>query len=318
MRKFCIVFILTALISCSKQKIIPENTLAEIVYEMYITDAVLATHEPSIFHRDSMRIYEPVVEKFGYSLEDLRNTFLKYTGQDGRLQSVLAKVGKKIEDEKNIYQPVARIEKLSENMNVGADSISTVSRSVNKHSAEIRLSEQGVYDISASYFFYKNDSAKNPRMSVWLESKAFKDSVMDKQEISLIRDTVFRDYSAKVKFSDPTFNILKIYWLDCDNEPETIKPLTPTSQQAANRRIAGARKKTGTKIKPDTTTRQHYIIKGMTVKYNFEESDTTRLKEFIGPVLPDFLPKSGIRDSVIKSVDTIERIMAIKKQDEYE
>ncbi|MDR1130050.1 MAG: DUF4296 domain-containing protein, partial [Prevotellaceae bacterium] len=179
MRRLYIVFILTVLISCSKQKIIPEKVLVEIVYKMQITDAVLSTHEPSIFHKDSMRIYEPVVEKFGYSLEDLRRTFLKYADQDGKLQSVLSEVSLKIENEKKIYQPIARIEKLSENMNIGADSVSVVSRTVNKHSVEIRLSEQGVYDISASYFFYQNDSTENPRMSVWLESKALKDSTVD-------------------------------------------------------------------------------------------------------------------------------------------
>ncbi|MDR1886725.1 MAG: DUF4296 domain-containing protein, partial [Prevotellaceae bacterium] len=153
-KKVCIVLIFTALVSCSRHRIIPEKTLAEIIYRMQITDAVLSSHESSVFHRDSMRIYEPVVEKFGYSLDDLRRTFLKYAAQDGKLQSIHDQVAKKIANEKNIYQPLARIEKLSENMNVGADSIAFVSRTPNKHNIEVRLSEQGVYDVSASYLFY--------------------------------------------------------------------------------------------------------------------------------------------------------------------
>jgi hypothetical protein len=312
MRKFYIVFILIAFISCSKQRIIPEETLVEIVYKMYITDAVLVTHSSSILLQDSMKIYEPLVEKFGYNFDDLRRTFLQYTAQDGKLQSVLDKVNQKIAAEKEIYQPIARIEKLSENMNVGADSISVVSRTVNKHNIEVKLSEQGVYDVSASYFFYKNDSTKNPRMSVWLESRAHKDSIMDKQEISLVKDTVFNDYSARVKFNNPDFNILKIYWLDFDKKTDTVKQKSATQRNADKR--TNSRQKPNAKIKPDTTTRQHYTIKRMSVKYNFEESDTTRLKEFIGPVLPDFDNEIKIKDSVSNPIDSVERIMAIKKE----
>ncbi|MDR2382352.1 MAG: DUF4296 domain-containing protein [Prevotellaceae bacterium] len=320
-KKVFIVFILTASVSCSKQKIIPENVLAEIIYEMYITDAVLLTHESSIMrYKDSLKIYEPVVEKFGYSFDDLRRTFLKYTANDGKLQSVLKKVIKRIEAEKNIYKESARIEKLSENMNVGTDSISIVSRTINKQNIEVRLSEKGVYDISASYFFYKNDSTKNPKMVVWLESAAHKDSVMEKHEISLAKDTVFTDYLARVRFNDPKFNILKIYWLDFEQKPDSSKPAISTSLPAkpANTRTANQKKKLTVKIKPDTTTRQHLIIRRKSVKYNFEESDTTKLKEndeFVGPLLPDSLLKSKVTDSVTNVIDSVERIIAITRKD---
>jgi hypothetical protein len=322
LKKVFIVFILTALVSCSKQKIIPENVLAEIIYEMYITDVVLLTRESSIIrHKDSLKIYDPVVEKFGYSFDDLRRTFLKYTAEDGRLQSVLNKVAKRIEAEKNIYKEPARIEKLSENMNVGTDSVSIVSVTMNKQNIEVKLSEKGVYDISASYFFYKNDSTKNPKMAVWLESAAHKDSIMEKQEISLAKDTVFTDYLARVRFNNPKFNILKIYWIDFEQKPDLLKPEISASLPAkpANTRIVNQKKKTNVKIKPDTTTRQHLIIRRKSVKYNFEESDTTKLKdEFVGPLLPDSLLKSKVTDSVTNVIDTVERIVAITKKDSIE
>jgi hypothetical protein len=321
-RKVFIGFILTVLVSCSKQKIIPENVLAEIIYNMYITDAVLLNYESSIMrYKDSLKIYEPVIEKYGYNFDDLRRTFLKYAAEDGKLQSVLKTVVKRIDDEKNIYKDSARIEKLSENMNVGTDSVSIVSRTVNKQNIEVRLSEQGVYDISASYFFYKNDSTKNPKMAVWLESAAYKDSIIEKQEISLVKDTVFTDYLIQVNFNDPKFNILKIYWLDFEQKPDLLKPETTASLSAkstkpANTRIVNPKKKPNIKIKPDTTTRQHLIIRRKSVKYNFEKSDTTRLNdEFVGPLLPDSLPKSKVIDSLTNIIDTVNRIIAITGKD---
>jgi hypothetical protein len=313
------VLILITFVSCSKQKIIPEKILAEIIYQMQITDVVLLTHESSMRHKDSIRIYEPIVEKFGYSLDDLRRTFLKYTSEDGKLQDVIKLVIAKIENEKSIYQEPARIEKLSENMNIGADSISISSRTMNKQNIEVRLSEQGVYDISASYFLFKNDSTKNPRMAVWLESRAHKDSIMEKQEVSLVKDTVFTDYLLKVRFNNPEFNILKIFWLDFDNKLEVSKPVTSPSSLSktpANKQIINSRKKPVVKTKPDTITRQHIIIARKSVKYNFEESDTTKLKErdeLVGPPSPfEFF---NTNDSVSNTIDTLKRIIAIKRKD---
>jgi hypothetical protein len=271
-----------------------------------------------------LKIYEPIIEKFGYDFEDLRNTFLKYTAEDGKLQSVLKKAVKRIDDEKNIYKEPARIEKLSENMNVGTDSVSLVSRTLNKQNIEVRLSEKGVYDISASYFFYKNDSTINPKMAVWLESAAYKDSIMEKQEISLLKDTVFTDYLIRVKFNDPKFNVLKIYWLDFEQKTEVSKPEIAVSSPArptrparpTNNRIIDTKKKPDVKVKQDTTTRQHLIIRRKSVKYNFEESDTTRVKEeFVGPLLPDSLPKSKVTNSLTNIIDTVVRIIAIKQKD---
>jgi hypothetical protein len=198
-----------------------------------------------------------------------------------------------------------------------------VSRTVNKQNIEVRLSEKGVYDISASYFFFKNDSTKNPRMAVWLESAMHKDSIMEKQEVSLIKDTVFVDYSLRVKFDDPKFNILKIYWIDFEQKPDSQKmeiaslPSKPVSSvRPVNSRITDPKRKTNVKIKPDTATRQHLIIRRKSVQYNFEESDTTKVKEeFIGPLLPDSLDINKITDSVRNTVDTVERIIAIKRKD---
>ncbi|MDR3246858.1 MAG: DUF4296 domain-containing protein [Prevotellaceae bacterium] len=320
MKKIYLIFALIACISCSNKKNIPEKILVEIIYKIHITDAVLTTRESSIYYRDSMRIYEPIIEQYGYKFDDLRRTLLDYATKDGKLQSVHDKVAKKIAAEKAIYQPLARIEKLSENMNVGADSVSIVSKTFNKRNIEVRLSEQGVYDVSASYFFFKNDSTKNPKMVVWLESKAHKDSIVAKQEISLVKDTVFTDYSIRVNFNDPNFNLLKIYWLDFDASPDDLlkstaaKPTTATStaKPQTNNRISNPKpvtkpKNPKTKSVKDTVTKQHFIIKRMTVKYNFEESDSTKLNvndDFIGPMPAGFQPDSAINTTDSVAVKT--------------
>jgi hypothetical protein len=318
-KKILTVFILTATASCTQQKIIPEKTLVEIVYRMQLADAMLLTRDSHLSRKDSMRIYEPMIEKFGYTLDDLHRTLLKHTAEDGKLQSILNRVVERINAEQNNHREDARIEKLSENMNLGSDSSVIVSKTINKHNIEVSLSEQGVYDVSASYFFYKDDSTRNPKMAVWLESKMYRDSIVDKQEVNLVKDTVFVDYSIRVRFNNPEFNVLKVYWIDFEQKDDLSKskPATSLSTKPAIRSSVPT-KKTNLKLKRESIIGQHLIISRKSVRYNFEESDTTRIKEtdeFIGPLLPDSLVRTKISDSVAKVLDTLNRIEAIKRKD---
>ncbi|MDR1897482.1 MAG: DUF4296 domain-containing protein, partial [Prevotellaceae bacterium] len=231
MKKLFIALLLV-FVSCSKT-LIPENTLAKILYEMYLTEAIIASQgelQSSVI--DSTRVYEPIIEKYGYSLTDLRKTMIAYAAKKDKLPSVYEKVRAMLADEKRIYQPLARIEKLSKNIYIGSDSIMVKSRSFNKRPFNlITLTEQGIYDVSASFFFFKNDSTKNPKMTVWLESRLHKDSIVGKQEADLIKDSLFNHYSLKVAFNNPDFNQLKGFWLDFEEKVDSTKLTKPDSNK---------------------------------------------------------------------------------------
>lgn len=75
LRKTCIILLtlLTAalvLASCRPRGVIPKDDMARIYYDMYMTDE--AVKSDRIFRRmsDTLRVYEPVFNKYGYSFED--------------------------------------------------------------------------------------------------------------------------------------------------------------------------------------------------------------------------------------------------------
>lgn len=264
MKKFCVILFCALLGACSG-RYIPEKILVEILYDMHLTDAMLTTD--GLNDVDSMKIYEPIAAKYGYRFDDINRTLMHYALQNNKLPEIYGKVKTKIENEQSIYRPQARIEKLSQNLYPGVDSLTIASPIRSKRPFDLTLDEQGVYDISASYRFFADDSTKNPRISVWLESTT-RDTVQH-QEITLEKDTLVQEYSFRIIFKDPKYNRLKGFWLNFDEDPpkktNEIKP--PQIRSKKNKPVPPPVKK----------PLQHIDIKKMLIKYNFEESDSTRV-----------------------------------------
>ncbi|MBR2962467.1 MAG: DUF4296 domain-containing protein [Alistipes sp.] len=58
-------------IGCSSQRSIPDDELAEILHDVYLTNAYINVHP---FELDSVAIYEPILARYGYSVEDFKYT----------------------------------------------------------------------------------------------------------------------------------------------------------------------------------------------------------------------------------------------------
>ncbi|MDR2424849.1 MAG: DUF4296 domain-containing protein [Prevotellaceae bacterium] len=266
-KKIRIIFFCALLAACSG-RYIPEKILVEILYEMHLTDAIVITKGLSDI--DSVKIYEPVAAKYGYRLNDINRTLMHYAMQNNKLPEIYAKVKTKIENEQLIYKPLARIEKLSKNLNPLVDSLIIATSVRIKRPFDLILDEQGVYDISANYCFFADDSTKNPRISVWLESTT-RDSIQY-QEISLEKDTLVKEYAFRITFKDAKYNRLKGFWLNFDEDPPKKPEVkdekkTPPTRNRKFKPLSPAGKK----------SLQHLKINRMLIKYNFVESDTTRI-----------------------------------------
>ncbi len=71
------LIILTA-VSCDRHEIIPKKDLAEIYYEMYMTDEAIAKDRNLRRMTDSLHLYEPIFNKFGYTTEDYLHSVEHY------------------------------------------------------------------------------------------------------------------------------------------------------------------------------------------------------------------------------------------------
>lgn len=70
----CLMLILTIFTSCDKPKSIPDTTLVSIVGDLYLANAYWDMHGSYAFEKDSMDVYTPIFEHYGYTPEDFMYT----------------------------------------------------------------------------------------------------------------------------------------------------------------------------------------------------------------------------------------------------
>ncbi len=98
------VTVLTALLvaTCAREKIIPDKTLALIFHDAFLTNAYISNRN---IPTDSLDIYEPIFEKYGYTSEDVQHTIGNFSKRkSARLGDVVEQAIKMLEDEGMVYE----------------------------------------------------------------------------------------------------------------------------------------------------------------------------------------------------------------------
>lgn len=95
-----ILLTLLCVLGCARRKEIDDKTLAQIFRDAYLTNAYLGINYINI---DSIQIYEPILNKYGYTPEDLRYTI----GNFSRRKS--AQLGRVLREAENQIAEVAQI-----------------------------------------------------------------------------------------------------------------------------------------------------------------------------------------------------------------
>ena len=97
--------------ACSKKNIIPDNTLADIFYDAFVVNAYIGEEHINI---DSLQIYEPIFNRYGYTAKDVVYT----VGNFSRRKS--ARLGTVVE------QAISRLEKKSKEYEKGVVILDTI------------------------------------------------------------------------------------------------------------------------------------------------------------------------------------------------
>lgn len=74
--------------SCSGKKIIPATELADIYSEMYLVDQSVQKNRRTKPLSDTVKIYEPVLEKYGYTVEDYYSTLSVYLKRPDKFEEI--------------------------------------------------------------------------------------------------------------------------------------------------------------------------------------------------------------------------------------
>lgn len=90
------------LAACERHKIIPDKTLAAIFHDAFVTNAYI---ENQRFQTDSLDIYSPIFESYGYTVEDVQYTIGNFSKRkSARLGDIVEETIKQLEEEGLYYE----------------------------------------------------------------------------------------------------------------------------------------------------------------------------------------------------------------------
>lgn len=104
MKRFVTIVLVLAvvgLLSCNKKVVIPDNTLADIFHDAFLTNAYI---ENESINLDSLHIYESIFNRYGYTSEDVIYTIGNFSRRkSARLGTVVEQAISRLETESNEF-----------------------------------------------------------------------------------------------------------------------------------------------------------------------------------------------------------------------
>ena len=93
--------VVLALTGCRSNKVIPDDTLAEIFHDAFLVNAYIGEERVDL---DSLRIYEPVFNRYGYTAEDVVYTVGNFSRRkSARLGEVVERAISRLDQENKYY-----------------------------------------------------------------------------------------------------------------------------------------------------------------------------------------------------------------------
>ena len=164
--------------ACSRHTVIPDEELAMIFRDAYLANAYISDQRVST---DSLRIYEPIFARYGYTTDDVHYTIGNFSKRkSARLGDVVERAIEMLEREGKIYnQEVAVLDTIDNvarrtfTRTVLADSLIRVGSLRDTARLSFTLDvEPGEYSLSLKYLVDSLDrNEKGLRGVVWLERR---------------------------------------------------------------------------------------------------------------------------------------------------
>ena len=219
--------VLLSAMSCRKARIIPDSTLSKIFYEAFLTNAYLAEKRPST---DSLELYEPIFEKYGYTVEDLQYTIGNFSKRkSARLGNVvevaiarLEAEGTVLDRETAILDTIDARARRRFTRTLVADTLRTVYKLSDTTRLHVTVDslQRGDYEVS---FAYNIDSLdKNGRMRIYIRSER-QDSTLRVELNNLMQRRTDRTVSHTVK-NDGSLRRLHISIAEPDSKSKRERP----------------------------------------------------------------------------------------------
>lgn len=161
--------------ACARHKIIPDDTLAQIFHDAFLTNAYIGSEGVKT---DSLRIYEPIFARYGYTTDDVHYTIGNFSKRkSARLGDVVEEAIRMLEEEGLRYEHEVAVLDTIDNVarrtftrTVLADSLVRVRSLRDTARLHIRLDSllPGEYNLTVNYLVDSLDRNPGLRGSAWL------------------------------------------------------------------------------------------------------------------------------------------------------
>lgn len=182
---FVVVFLMTVLPSCIKEEheLIPRKKLAMIYAEMLITDQWINDNPDIRILTDTSLIYEPILEKYGYTSEDYRHSVNYYLDDPERFSRIFRTASELLDD--RYYELKTQKEAI--------DAEKEKIRRREKYSVDFKLEDHFPYMADEPYVRYYDSLAveyDTLAKALMIRSIEVKDTIYDRLLMIIRKDTL--------------------------------------------------------------------------------------------------------------------------------
>lgn len=166
-----LLMVVLTMAGCRKKNVIPDDTLADIFHDAFVVNAYIGDMRMNI---DSLHIYEPIFNRYGYTAKDVRYTVGNFSRRkSARLGSVVEMAISRLERESKEYarkvvtlDTISRVALREYTRTVYQDTLIRATKRADSTLLKIEISPivQGEYAISYSYTC-EDDLEKYPRIA---------------------------------------------------------------------------------------------------------------------------------------------------------
>ena len=224
MKRLLNIMLLAALVAlggCHRNKVIPENELGAIFHDAMLVNAYIGTKNINI---DSLNIYEPIFEKYGYTTEDVRYTINNFSRRkNARLGDVAEYMIKQFDDETKVLKREVAILDTIDNVATRRFHTRLLSDTaiVAKSAADsvllryyIPIKGKGTYDIAAKYTA-DDDKVRGRRIVIYKMRRDSSKTLVYQTNLQLDRTS---NLSSKQKIEERDSNYVALYIDFIDNK----------------------------------------------------------------------------------------------------
>ena len=194
----CAVVTILAGVGCQSQREIPDEDLIKIFHDAYLANAYIGECGIS---EDSLYLYEPIFERYGYTVEDMQHTLKTFSERKSALLSdLMVKVSEQLEREARIegrkivvLDTIDNVARRRYTRTVYEDSLIHVKRLRDTSKLRIKIEDltTGDYTISFDYYIDTLDENRNSRVLVYAMKNDTLETLRHTMMLSRYRDASF-------------------------------------------------------------------------------------------------------------------------------